>query len=165
AGKTKRLFVDLTGKLPPGSHLLRLNTAFEIHWDQAVLFEKANTSDVRQFTLSPDIANLHWRGFSHFSDLPWTQPLTPDYDRVQSGANWRITPAGWCTRYGSVDELIARRDDALALLNGGDELTLDFAADKLAPKPEGYVRDFFLYTVGWDKDADFHVKLGTKVEP
>jgi hypothetical protein len=27
------------------------------------------------------------------------------------------------------------------------------------------VRDFFLYTVGWDKDSDFHVKLGTKVEP
>ena len=52
-----------------------------------------------------------------------------------------------------------------ALLNGGDELTLNFAAHKLPPKPAGYVRDFFLYAVGWDKDADFHVKLGTKVEP
>jgi len=27
------------------------------------------------------------------------------------------------------------------------------------------VRDFFLFTVGWDKDADFHVARGTTVEP
>jgi hypothetical protein len=27
------------------------------------------------------------------------------------------------------------------------------------------VRDFFLYAVGWDKDADFHTRLGAAVEP
>ncbi|MCI0538873.1 MAG: FG-GAP-like repeat-containing protein [Verrucomicrobiales bacterium] len=165
AGKTKRLFVDLTGKLPSGSRLLRLNAAFEIHWDQAVLFEKATGATVRQVALTPDKSDLHWRGFSGFSDLPWNQPLTPIYDTVYAQANWRVTLSGWCTRYGSVTELIAQRDDALALLNGGDELTLSFSAKTLPPKPTGYVRDFFLYTVGWDKDADFHVKLGSKVEP
>ena len=35
----------------------------------------------------------------------------------------------------------------------------------MPPPPPGTVRDFFLYTVGWDKDADFHVELGWKVEP
>jgi hypothetical protein len=27
------------------------------------------------------------------------------------------------------------------------------------------VRDFYLYVVGWDKDADFHVGQGWAVEP
>jgi hypothetical protein len=76
-----------------------------------------------------------------------------------------ITPAGWCTRYGSVDALVATRDNALALLNGGDELTLRFAAAGIPPKPAGAVRDFFFYSVGWDKDADFHCELGWQVEP
>ena len=151
------MIIDLQGKLPPGSGRLRLSTAFEIHWDQASLFERADSQAMRVTSLLPDSTDLHWRGFSEFEDLPWYRPLTPDYDKVQQRANWRITPEGWCTRYGDVKELIAKRDDALALLNGGDELTLSFAANRLPEKPAGHVRDFFLFTVGWDKDADFHV--------
>jgi len=44
-------------------------------------------------------------------------------------------------------------------------LTLEFAATALPPKAPGATRDFFLYTVGWDKDADFHCELGWQVEP
>jgi hypothetical protein len=51
------------------------------------------------------------------------------------------------------------------LLNGGDELALSFAADQVPPKPDGFERDFFLFVVGWDKDADFHVAQGWQVEP
>jgi hypothetical protein len=50
-------------------------------------------------------------------------------------------------------------------LNGGDELTLRFAENRLPAKPTGSTRDFFMYTDGWDKDADFHVARGTTVEP
>jgi hypothetical protein len=64
-----------------------------------------------------------------------------------------------------VDDLVAEEDNALVLLNGGDELALAFAADQLPPKPEGSERDFFLHVVGWDKDADFHVGQGWRVEP
>ncbi|MBI4664278.1 MAG: VCBS repeat-containing protein [Verrucomicrobia bacterium] len=165
AGKTKRMIVDLSGKLPPHSKRLRLSTAFEIHWDQAALFERADAGSAAVVSLAPDTTDLHWRGFSEFEELPWYQPLTPDYGKVRPQANWRITPAGWCTRYGDVKELIAKRDDALALLNGGDELTLTFDAKRLPNKPPGFVRDFFIFTVGWDKDADFHVARGTTVEP
>jgi hypothetical protein len=91
--------------------------------------------------------------------------LTPVYEKVSPLAPWTITPVGWCTRYGPVGELLAHEDNAVVILNGGDELTLEFAADKLPTKPAGQVRNFFLYTVGWDKDADFHVELGWKVEP
>jgi tetratricopeptide (TPR) repeat protein len=162
-GKTKRMIVDLSGKLPEDARRLRITTAFEIHWDRIALFEKRDNSETRITFLPPTKADLHWRGFSEYEDLSWHRPLRPAYGNVTSHAKWTITPAGWCTRYGPVDELIAERDNALALLNGGDELTLAFPTSQVPPK-QG-MRDFFLYSVGWDKDADFHCTRGWEVEP
>ena len=141
-GKTKTIIVDLTGRLPAGSRRLRLSTAFEIHWDRIALFEQSDTASTRIARLAPDVANLHSRGFSQFKDLPPSLPLTPDYGKVVERPSWRITPSGWYTRYGDVRGLVERRDDALVLLNGGDELTLEFAADRLPPEAAGDVRDF-----------------------
>jgi len=61
--------------------------------------------------------------------------------------------------------LLSSEDNAMVLLNGGDEVTLQFATDRLPPVAAGQVRDFFLYAVGWDKDSDFHVELGWQVGP
>jgi len=163
AGKTKRMIVDLSGKLPDSAGRLRLSTAFEIHWDRIALMEKRDNSQTTISVVEASKAHLHWRGYSQFKDLPWHQPLTPDYRRVESNPRWALTPSGWCTRYGEIGELINNRDGALALLNGGDELTLSFK--EVAPKRDGALRDFFFFSVGWDKDADFHCKLGTQVGP
>jgi Flp pilus assembly protein TadD len=165
AGKTKTIVVDLSGKLPEGSRRLRLVTAYEIHWDRIALFEKADPANTQIQQLEADRADLHWRGFSELKDLPWYYPLTPDYQRVNSAPPWKITPTGWCTRYGPVDPLLHKTDNALALLNGGDELTLEFQASRLPALGPGMTRDFFLYLVGWDKDSDFHCRLGWLVEP
>jgi tetratricopeptide (TPR) repeat protein len=165
AGKTKTILIDLADKLPPGSRRLRLSTAFEIHWDRIALFEKRDSVETHIATLAPTKTDLHWRGYSEFEPWPWFLPLAPNYTNVKQTANWTITPAGWCTRYGPVDELIVSQDNALVLLNGGDELTLQFAAQSLPPKPAGATRDFFLRSAGWDKDADFHCELGWQVEP
>jgi Flp pilus assembly protein TadD len=164
-GKTKTIIVDLTGKLPAGSRRLRLGTAFEIHWDRIALFERFDEAGAKITRLNPDVADLHWRGFSQFEELPPYFPLTPDYEKVGGRPNWRITPTGWCTRYGDTRELVERRDDALVLLNGGDELTLQFAENRLPSKPPGYARDFFFFSSGWDKDSDFHCEKGWLVEP
>jgi len=165
AGKTKTILVELGNKLPLGARRLRLTTAFEIHWDSALLCENVAADQNRKVSLSPDRADLHWRGFSQFETLPDFLPLTPNYEKTQAIPPWNRTPAGWCTRYGSVDELVRSKDDELVLLNGGDELALSFKADRLPPKPEAFDRDFFLYVVGWDKDGDFHVGQGWRVEP
>lgn len=165
AGKTKEIFVDLTGKLPVGTQRLKITAGFEIHWDRIALFQRAEQPTVAISKLKPTRTDLHWRGFSEFRDLPWTQPLTPEYTNVFGAPKWTITPSGWCTRYGPVDELIAGKDNALALLNGGDELTLDFDAASLPELKPGYSREFFLFTVGWDKDSDFHVARGWTVGP
>ncbi len=167
AGKTKTIVVDLAGKLPAGTRRLRLSAAFELHWDRIALFERADAGATasRVTMLPPDATDLHGRGYSEFAPLSWQFPLTPDYDRVRSTANWRITPSGWCTKYGAVDELVRAEDNALVLVAGGDELTVTFAAARIPAKPAGFQRDFYLYTVGWDKDADFHCELGWQVEP
>jgi len=165
AGKTKTILIDLDKKLPTGARHLRITTGFEIYWDSASLCEKVSIEQNLANSLAPDRADLRWHGFSQFEPMPDSLPLTPRYEKIQELPPWSRTPAGWCTRYGLVNELIRGKDGKLVLLNGGDELALSFRADRLPPKPDGALRDFFLYVVGWDKDADFHVGQGWRVEP
>ena len=165
AGKTKTILVDLEGKLEPGTRRLRLTQAFEIHWDRIALMENKTDAQTKITFIPPSEADLHFRGFSALENLPADWPLTPNYDAVSPNSVWTIIPGGWCTRYGDVSELIASRDEGLALLNAGDELTLRFSATSLPSQPPGTARQFFLYVDGWDKDSDFHVTTGTQVEP
>ncbi len=162
-GKTKTIVVDLDGKLPNGVKQLRLSTAFEIHWNRIALFEKTALPSVTE--MHPTTTDLHWHGYGAKEDLPSHLPLTPIHDQTSDTPNWRITPSGWVTRYGAIDELVAAKDNRLALIAAGDELTLDFDAAKLPSQLPGTARHFFLFTSGWDKDADFHVAQGWTVEP
>jgi len=165
AGKTKTILVDLDKKLPLGTKRLRISAAFELYWDSAMMCERITGAENHVTELLPHDTDLHWRGFSPMKAECETAPLAPDYDVVESTPPWRRTPFGWCTRYGHVNELLQKKDNALVLVNGGDELALSFKADRLPAKPQGFTRDFFLYVVGWDKDADFHVAQGWRVAP
>jgi tetratricopeptide (TPR) repeat protein len=165
SGKTKTILVDLAGRLPSGARRLRLSMAYELHWDRIALFERAAPSVTRVIEVAPEGADLHWRGFSRLADLPPGLPFTPVYDQTTPTPVFDFLPSGWCTRYGPVLELVAAPDNALALINGGDELTLSFSASRVPARPAGQARDFFVLSCGWDKDSDFHVKLGTAVEP
>jgi len=164
AGKTKTILVDLSGKLTKGARKLRLTQAFEIHWDRIALFEKSELVH-DEFQMLPTATELREHGYSEFAELPWTEPLTPIYSQLLPRPRWRRNVSGWVTRYGAVDELIAAKDNTLALIAGGDELVLRFDERKLPPRKAGWVRDYFLWTVGWDKDADYHVAEGHRVEP
>jgi hypothetical protein len=155
----------MTGKLPAGTKRLRLSQAFELYWDRIALFEKRAAQDTRTIALLPTKADLHWRGFSEYAEMRELPLFLPDYSRLIQNPAWQITPAGWCTQYGAVEALIHEKDNAIALINGGDELTLAFAADKFPSKEPGMKRDFFLFAVGWDKDSDFYVAEGTDVNP
>jgi hypothetical protein len=165
AGKTKTVLVELGGKLKPGTTRLRLVSAFEIHWDRIALLQRNDAATTRITPVPPSTAELHFRGFSRLKDLPPDAPPTPDHDAVSPESCWTHIPGGWCTRYGDVRELIAARDEVLALVNAGDALTLTFRTDALPAKPPGMRRQFFLYVDGWDKDSDFHVTTGTGIEP
>ncbi len=179
AGKTKTILCDLSGKLPSGARRLRLTNTFEIRWDRAALFERRTLSPEWVIELPLAAADLRWRGFSEIKSRAEGHPTTPDHDVVFANPPWRGTLEGWCTRYGDVLELVAARDGRLAIVNGGDSMTLRFAdpgvpgrtppsppfARGEASPPKGFVRTFFFYSVGWDKDADANVVDGNTVEP
>ncbi len=165
AGKTKTILVDLEGKLAAGTRRLRLREAFEIHWDRIALMEKRPEAATAITFVKPAETDLHFRGFSSIRNLPSSFPLTPQYDSVTPNSSWTIIPGGWCTRYGDVAELLEHRDEGLVLLNSGDELSLSFDVKSLPAKKSGFLRDYFLYLDGWDKDSDFHVAAGTTVDP
>lgn len=165
AGKTKTILVDLEGKLPQGSKRFRLSCAFEMYWDVISLAVKTGESLSRRTELALARADLRWHGYGTFETSPPSQPLTPRYDERGETPPWSRTPAGWCTRYGDARELLLAKDNAMALLNGGDEVALSFAGKGLPETPAGMRRDFFLFLTGWDKDADFHVGQGWRVEP
>jgi hypothetical protein len=165
AGKSKTIVVNLEGKLPKEARWLKLTSAFEIHWDRIALMEKKPTPRTTITYFAPSETDLHYRGYSRLLDLPPDAPLTPDYDDVLPNPYWTLLPSGWSTRYGDVSELIAKRDEGLLLLHSGDELILRFETTSLPSKPEGTIREYFLYADGWDKDSDFHVNAGSTIEP
>ena len=58
-----------------------------------------------------------------------------------------------------------REDSGVVTLTGGDELTVEFDLSSAPPTASGTERRHFLWTVGWDKDADYHVAAGDRIEP
>ena len=68
------------------------------------------------------------------------------------------------TRFGDVKDLITDQDDIQVVMGAGDALTLEFSSET-EPIPDGWVRDFIIYNVGWDKDADLNTIHGQTVEP
>lgn len=165
AGKTKTILVELEGKLPPDTRRLRLNTTFDIRWDRIALFEPVAQTAAQEHGAGPSRAHLSWRGFSDLRTRRPGHPSTPDFDKVTDRPAWRRALQGWCTRYGDVKELLAARDDRMVVMNAGDALQLEFDAAAFPPVPQGSVRDFFLYSAGWDKDGDHNVVAGDTVEP
>jgi hypothetical protein len=165
AGKTKTILVDLGGKLPPGTRRLRLTTTFELRWDRVALYRSRADGALARHLLAPRSARLYHRGFSELRARAPRHPTTPDYRLVSATPPWRTTPAGWATRYGAVDELLAERDGRLAIVDGGDAVRLAFDAGALPPVPAGLERTFFFYSVGWDKDADHNCADGDTIEP
>ena len=52
----------------------------------------------------------------------------------------------------------------MVVMGPGDELTVEFVVPE-KETPAGWKRDFVLYNVGWDKDADLSTVYGQSSEP
>ena len=163
AGKTKTILVDLDSVLPTGTQRLRLTTAYEVYWDRISMFVRSD-QQVNRHSLPVVAANLQWRGFPKQIRRHSRAPITSDPTMISPTAPWRTLPIGWCTRYGDVTELVTERDDHLAILNGGDGLIVKFGG-RLPELPSDWQRDFFVQLDGWDKDSDYNVRCGDRVEP
>ena len=165
SGKNKTIVQDLTGLFPTSDHRVRIRTNMNIYWDEAFFTVGGVEAPTRLTVLEPAAAELHYRGFSREyrkggrDGPPWF-----DYGTVSRDPRWRPL-AGRFTRFGDVLALMHEADDRYAIMGPGDELSLRFDATDLPPLPEGWTRDFLIYSEGWLKDSDLNTAAGWKVDP
>ena len=164
AGKNKTITVDLTGKFLSKDRHVRIETDMQIYWDAAFFTVGTQEVPIEITTLNPDSADLHYRGFSEMYRPNAHAPHLFDYEKVTTDAQWRDL-AGYYTRYGDVKPLLQEVDDMYVILNAGDEITVEFDAARLPALKTGWVRDFVLYSDGWDKDGDINTLTSQTVEP
>jgi hypothetical protein len=168
-GKTKAMVVDLNGVYLSADRRVRIRSSMELYWDSA--FFIVNEADVDTQTHPCDLlsADLHYRGFSRrvYGDQALFRnghaPEDYDYDAVVTGPRWSEM-SGHFTRYGDVTPLLQSQDDRIIVMGPGDEATVEFQVPASAP-PAGWQRDFVLYNVGWDKDANPGTLYGQSSEP
>ena len=165
AGKNKVVVQDLSGLFRSEDHRVRIRTNMNIYWDHAFFTVGAVTAPIEVTTLQPVAADFHYRGFSElYRKGGRFGPHWFDYASVSTQSPWRPI-VGAYTRYGSVLDLVSESDDIYPIMGPGDEITLRFDAAKAPPLPEGWTRDFMIYSDGWIKDADLNTADGWRVEP
>ncbi|MBI1312088.1 hypothetical protein GC176_12410 [bacterium] len=164
-GKTKTIAVDLSGVFPSADYRVRISTTMEIYWDHVFFTVDEQSAEVRTTQLPLRSATLDYRGFS--KRLPHSGnglgPESYDYATVTQRPHWPPIE-GRLTGFGNVLDLVIRTDQQQVTLGAGDELELRFAADA-PPLKAGWMRDFILHNVGWDKDADLNTVFGQSVDP
>ncbi len=162
-GKTKTIAIDLSKAFLTTDYRVRIATTAEIYWDEAFFTVDEPAVAVRQTPLTLESADLAFRGCSVEIPRPDEAPQMYDYNQVRRTPAWPPM-RGKFTRYGAVDELVSDADDMMVVLGAGDAMTVRFAVPQ-QPLPVGWKRDFFLHSVGWDKDADLNTIYGQTVEP
>jgi tetratricopeptide (TPR) repeat protein len=166
AGRKKTVLFDLTNIFRSGTpRRVRLRTNLEIYWDCIEWAQGAPDAKVETQTLEPEVADLHYRGYSVI-DRPENGPPAPEvpdyYQILGTKQRWRDL-IGYYTRYGDVKELLNRVDDRYVIVNSGDEMSLRF--QEQPPPPAGWLRDFIVIGDGWIKDGDFNSTFSKTVLP
>lgn len=165
-GRDKMVVANLSGKfLTKADHRVRIRTNMQIYWDHVFFSAGQVKAPVKMTDLTMSAATLRFRGYS--DSYRKGGPYGPewfDYDNASTGQKWRDL-TGYYTRYGDVRPLLQKADDEYIICDGGDEISIDFAAKNLPPLPKGWKRDFLIYSEGWVKDGDLNTANGQTVEP
>jgi len=164
AGRKKICLFDLTNVFRPGiPHKLRLRTNLEIYWDQLQWAKGVPNSPLKITRMDPEVADLHYRGYSVMSQANPSSPELPDYNHLEGTKQRYRDLIGYYTRYGDVRDLLEKVDDRYVIMNSGDEMTLRFAEQP--PPPAGWVRDYVIAGDGWIKDGDYNSTFSKTVLP
>jgi len=165
AGRKKTILFNLTDIFRPGTpRKVRLRTNLEIYWDAIHWAQGAPGASLKETTLDPAVADLHYRGYSVMHmPVGAGAPEVPDYNQIEGTMqHWRDL-IGYYTRYGDIRELVKTVDDRYVIVNSGDEMSLRFPEQP--PPPAGWVRDFVIKGDGWIKDGDFNSTFSKTVLP
>ena len=164
AGLHRTMVADLTGKVPAGTRRIRIVTNLKIYWDAMRIDQTGDARDERVQNVPLANASLAFLGY------PKETRLTPASDTKYSWSARSMTgpytrAAGNYTRYGDVKSLLKTADDRFVIFSSGEGLKLDFDPSGLKPLPTGWVRDYFFYADGFEKDMDFYAAHAFTVEP
>jgi Flp pilus assembly protein TadD len=164
AGLARTMVADLTGKLPAGTRRIRIVNNLKIYWDAVRLDQTPEPRDVRVTEIPLANAELAFLGFPRETRLHPASDTIYSYRR-RSMTGPYVRAAGNYTRYGDVRNLLSAADDRFAIFSSGEGVKLDFDPHKLPALPTGWVRDYFFYADGFEKDLDFYAAHGFTVEP
>jgi Tfp pilus assembly protein PilF len=164
AGLERTMTADLTGKLPAGTRRIRIVNNLKIYWDAIRIDQTPDANDVRVSEVPLAAAALDFLGY------PREIRLTPASDTTYSYTQRSMTgpyarAAGNYTRYGDVHDLLQKSDDRFVVFSSGEGVKLDFDPRNLPALPSGWVRDYFFYADGFEKDLDFYAAHAFTVEP
>ena len=156
AGLPRTITVDLTGKLPPGVHRLRVATNLQIYWDQILVDNGPDGTDqIRRTELPLALSTLEFRGYPQQLEGKTPGDLTYRYDRISRTGPF-ARQRGEYTHYGKVTPLLTKVDDHFVIFGSGEEIDAEFRADVLPALPAHWKRDYFFYANGFVKDMDFY---------
>jgi tetratricopeptide (TPR) repeat protein len=164
AGLERTMVSDLTGKLPPGTRRIRIVNNLKIYWDAIRIDQTPDAQEIHTAEVPLAKASLEFLGY------PREIRLTPASDTTYSFTNRSMTgpyarAAGNYTRYGDVLDLLGAADDRFVVFGSGEGVKLDFDPRQLPALPAGWVRDYFFYANGFEKDLDFYAAHAFSVEP
>jgi hypothetical protein len=164
AGLARTMVADLSGKIPTGTRRIRIVNNLKIYWDAIRIDQTADLQEVRVAQVPLAKAGLDFVGY------PRETRLKPASDTLYSYSHRSMTgpyahAAGNYTRYGDVFDLLHASDDRFVVFGSGEGLKLDFDPQQLPALPAGWVRDYFFYADGFEKDMDFYAAHAFTVEP
>jgi len=143
---------------------IRIVNNLKIYWD-AIRVDQTEPSNQTRVSEVPLVrARLDFLGY------PKEIRLTPASDTKYSYSQRSMTgpyarAAGNYTRYGDVYDLLRKSDDKFVVFGSGEGVKLDFDSKRLPGLPAGWIRDYFFYADGFEKDLDFYAAHAFTVEP
>jgi Flp pilus assembly protein TadD len=166
AGLRRTMVAELSGKLHAGMRRIRIVTNLKIYWD-AIRIDQTPEQEADAVRLSEvpmARATLDFLGYPREIRLQPASDTTYSY-RQRSMTGPYARAAGNYTRFGDVRELLKTADDRFVVFGSGEGVKLDFDARALGALPAGWVRDYFFYANGFEKDLDFYAAHAFTVEP
>ena len=164
AGLERTMVADLTGKIPAGTQRIRIVCNLKIYWDAVRIDQTPPVEGIRVEEVPLATAALAYLGY------PKEIRLHPASDTMYSYSRRSMTgpyahAAGNYTRYGDVKALLSGADDKFTVFGSGEGVKLEFDPSGLGKLPAGWVRDYFFYANGFEKDLDFYAAYAFSVEP
>jgi hypothetical protein len=164
AGLARTMVADLSGKIPPGTKRIRIVTNLKIYWDSIRIDQTPELRDIHVTEVPLTNAELAYLGYPREIRLKPASDTVYSYSRLSPSGPY-ARAAGNFTRYGDVKSLLHASDDKFAIFSSGEGVKLDFDPRNLPVLSAGWVRDYFFYADGFEKDLDFYAAHAFTVEP